>query len=99
MCLGCALSFRYSRISLSLRARPNHVLHQNRNGISTSNQAVRKNSSRLRVDIRERALAGAGVVSRGSSAVMIGIGWVAIRYNIVIPSEARDMQFAVFVAV
>src|SRR6185369_4204149 len=54
MCLGCLSSFRYSSIFWDESWRPNQVLHQKRNGINTINQAVRKNSSRLRVDIRRR---------------------------------------------
>ncbi len=38
--------------------RPNQVLHQNKKGMSTINQAVRKKSARLLVDIRWRARVG-----------------------------------------
>ena len=51
---GCLSSLRYSRIFVSERWRPNQVLHQNRNGMSTISQATRKKSRRLRVDMRWR---------------------------------------------
>src|SRR5438270_1888178 len=57
MCRGCFSSTRYSLILPSDSCRPNQVLHQNRNGISTISHAVTKNSTRLLVDMRARGTA------------------------------------------
>src|SRR5580658_4867987 len=42
MCRGFLASCRYSVSCWSERCRPNHVFHQNRNGIRTINQPVAK---------------------------------------------------------
>src|ERR1700730_13249557 len=55
---GRLSSFRYSTICLSESWRPNQVFHQNKKGMSTISQAVRKKSRRLRVDMRCRVGAG-----------------------------------------
>src|SRR5579859_8000586 len=74
------MSLRYSPISLVVSARPNHVLHQNINGMSTTSHAVTKNRIRLRVDIRGRGGAGAGLfpVLADLSVVASGMGCTAI---------------------
>src|SRR5689334_3626959 len=62
---GCLSSCKYSVIFEGERCRPNHVLHQNKNGISTINHATKKNSRRLRTDMWCR---GFGLAA-GSAAV------------------------------
>src|SRR5215472_2348218 len=64
---GCASSCRYSVTSLSERWRPNHVFHQNRNGIRTISQPVTRKRIRLRVDMLARGFAECSleVVSAG----------------------------------
>src|SRR5579884_3428574 len=65
MCRGCLLSRKYSVICAGERCRPNHVLHQNKNGISTISHATKKKSSRLRSDMWWRDFG----LATGSAAV------------------------------
>src|SRR5712692_661130 len=68
MCRGCFSSLRYSVICLSESWRPNQVFHQNRNGMSTINQAVIKNSQRFRADMWWEGRADFAVESRARSS-------------------------------
>src|ERR1700730_5798528 len=79
---GRLSSFRYSTICLSESWRPNQVFHQNKKGMSTISQAVRKKSRRLRVDMWCRVRAGwrelASAAMAGRSVGSGEGGWLAI---------------------
>src|ERR1700676_2349958 len=73
---GCLSSFRYSTICWSESWRPNQVFHQNKKGMRTISQAVKKKRRRLRVDMRCRARAGgAGEFSMEISSRSKGSDW------------------------
>src|SRR5262249_38645045 len=80
---GCFSSFKYSPICLPESGRPNQVLHQNRNGISTISQATRKNRKRFRVDIRGRFPLAVEGTSEGPIGGCAGLGeldWIGLFF-------------------